>query len=317
MIWPRAKRYLLPIALGWLGVLLLGRMYLSGAFVLVPEDIDIVLLVSALSITLVAAIHQMVQISMRHLRARSIRQARRQTLAEHRRFLSRLDHVLKNPLTALQVGLKTLSLTDLSEQQGQIVKTLEIETARLSRLVTDLRKLAELETQPLTLQPVNLHDFLDDVIQAERDRFQTRGRSLKAGIDASQPVWTFDHDLLALAIHNLLDNALKYSRQGDTVRVDLSAHQELIVRVSDSGSGIPTDSLPHVWEELYRAGRSEGTMGSGIGLSLVQAIVERHDGTADIESAPEQGTTVTLRLPPMSQSENTVSRNLNATVIIW
>ena len=302
MIWRRARRYLLPITLGLLGTLLLGRVYLSGAFVLVPEDIDVVLLVSVLSVTLVAAIQQMVQISMRHLRARSIRQARRQTLAEHRRFLSRLDHELKNPLTALQVGLKTLSLTDLSEQQGQIVKTLGQETARLSRLVTDLRKLAELEAQPLNPQPVNLRDFLTDIVQIERDRFQASARTLEASIEVSQPVWTFDHDLLALAIHNLLDNALKYSRQGDAVRIALSAHQELIVRVSDSGSGIPTGALSHIWEELYRAGRGEGPPGSGIGLSLVQAIVERHEGTADIESAPGQGTTVTLRLPPVSQS---------------
>jgi two-component system OmpR family sensor kinase len=238
---------------------------------------------------------------MNHLRTRSIRQARRQTLAEHRRFLSRLDHELKNPLTALQVGVKTLALTNLDERQAQIVATLEAETSRLSRLVTDLRKLAELETQPLNLQPVNLHVFVADMLQAERERFEAARRTLTAGVSAGQDVWTFDQDLLVLAIHNLLDNALKYSRPGDAVRMDISAQQELLIRISDTGIGIPSAALAHVWEELYRAHQIEKTSGSGIGLALVKAIVERHDGTAHIESRLDQGTTVTLRLPPVSQ----------------
>src|SRR5688572_32988902 len=100
-MWLQLRRYLLPIILGLLGLLLLARIFLTNTFILVPEDIDVVLLVVLLSVAMVIAIHTLVRISMNHLRLRTIQQVRRAMLAEHRRFLSRLDHELKNPLTAL------------------------------------------------------------------------------------------------------------------------------------------------------------------------------------------------------------------------
>jgi two-component system OmpR family sensor kinase len=300
MNWLRKSRYLLPISLGVLGLLLLARVLLATTFVLVPEDFDVIVLVVLLSITMIIAIHTIVRISMNHLRLRSVRQVRRETLAEHRRFLSRLDHELKNPLTALRAGLKALALTSLDEQQRQIVETMETETLRLSGLVSDLRKLADLETEPLNLQPVSLRDFVANVLQLERERFDSGQRILTSNVDIAQDTWVVDEDLLALAAHNLLDNAYKYSRPGDNVRLEVKARQELLLRVSDSGTGISPAALPHIWEELYRGRQQEKIPGSGTGLALVKAIVERHGGEVSIESEVEQGTIVTLRLPAMS-----------------
>jgi two-component system OmpR family sensor kinase len=301
MIKLRNRRYWLPLLLGLLGILLLLRVLLADRFVLVWEDVDVVVLVIVLSAAMIAAIHTLVNISMSHLRLRSIQRLRRETLAEHRRFLSRLDHELKNPLTALRTGLKTLKMTALDEQQHQLVETLETETLRLSRLVTDLRKLADLETQPLNLQPVDLATFVTNIIEPERDRFEAEQRTLTSHIAAEQPVWVFDEDLLALAVHNLLDNALKYSRPGDTVSLTITAQQELTIQVTDTGMGIPPSALSQIWEELYRAHPEEKIPGSGIGLSLVKAIVERHEGRVSIESELGHGTTIRLHLPDLSQ----------------
>jgi two-component system OmpR family sensor kinase len=300
MKWLRNSRYLLPFALGVLGLLLLARVLLADTFVLVPEDVDVIALVVLLSVTMILAIHTIVRISMNHLRVRSVQQVRRETLAEHRRFLSRLDHELKNPLTALHAGLKSLVLTSLDEQQRQIVETMETETLRLSGLVSDLRKLAELETEPLNLQPVSLRDFVANVLQLQRERFEEGRRILTSHVEVVQDTWLVDEDLLALAVHNLLDNAYKYTRPGDDVRLEVKAQQELLLRVSDTGIGISQDALPHVWEELYRGRQREKIAGSGTGLALVKAIVERHEGEVRIESEVEQGTTVTLRLPALS-----------------
>ncbi len=297
MNWPHIRRYWLPILLGLLGVLLLLRVFLADAFVMVPEDSDIVVLVALLGMAIIAAIHTIVRISMTHLRLRSVRQVRGETLAEHRRFLSRLDHELKNPLTALRAGHKTLLLTALTEQQAQIVATMETETARLSRLVTDLRKLAELEAQPLSLQAIAVEPFINTIVTSEQERFAAGQLTLLSTVEGEQAIWLFDDDLLALAIHNLLDNAFKYSPPRRAVHLKLSAGQELIIQVVDQGIGILRDALPHIWEELYRAPQLEKIAGNGIGLALVRAIVEHHNGVIEIQSEVGQGTTVTLRLP--------------------
>jgi two-component system, OmpR family, sensor kinase len=297
----RIRRYWLVIALALLGLAVLVRVVLGNASVLVPEDVSFILLVGLLSATLIAAIYRIVYISMGHLRRRSVSEARGQTLAEHRRFLSRLDHELKNPLTVLHAGLKTLELTELDERQRQLVETLEAETSRLSRLLLDLRKLAELEAQPLNLQPVNVESFVMQIVLTERERFEAAGRTLLHHVAAAEETWVFDEDLLALAINNLLDNAFKYTRPDDSVHLQVVAQQELVIRVADTGAGIPADALPHIWEELYRAPQMEKIAGSGIGLALVQAIIERHEGRVEIDSEFGRGTTATIHLPSLSQ----------------
>jgi two-component system OmpR family sensor kinase len=298
---PKYRRYLLPIILGALGLLLLIRVLISDTLIFVPEDLDVVVLVSLLSAAMVTAIHTIVRISMRYLRLLSVQRARRETLAEHSRFLHRLDHELKNPLTTLRAGLSALSLTDLDEPQQHIIKTMETETLRLSRLVADLRKLAELEAQPLNLQPINLEAFVTNIVQIERDRFEAGRRTLTSHIDPAQTSWVADEDLLALVVHNLLDNAFKYTQPADSICLAVSVQNELTIRVTDTGIGIPPNVLPHIWEELYRAEPLEKTPGSGIGLALVKAIVERHNGSVEIESEPGQGTTISIHLPPVSQ----------------
>jgi two-component system OmpR family sensor kinase len=299
MNWLRRSRYLLPLTLGLLGVLLLARVLLANTFVLVPEDVDAIFLVLLLGIAMTIAIHTIVRISMNHLRLRTVQHVRNETLAEHRRFLSRLDHELKNPLTALRAGVKTLGLTMLDAQQQQIVEAMETETQRLSRLVSDLRKLSELETESIKLQPVVLDNFVANILQLEQERFEAGQRTLTSRVRAETERWMMDEDLVALAVHNLLDNAYKYTHPGDHVEVEVDAQHELILRVSDTGIGIPPEALPHVWEELYRVQQMSKIGGSGTGLALVKAIVERHGGAVDVVSEVGQGTTVTLRLPPV------------------
>jgi two-component system OmpR family sensor kinase len=104
--------------------------------------------------------------------------------------------------------------------------------------------------------------------------------------------------LLFLTVHNLVDNALKFTAPGDTVEVRaFEDDTTVVVEVADTGPGIPEEELPHVWEELYRGHGARGVQGSGLGLALVQAIVERHGGQIGLRSRVGQGTVFTLRLP--------------------
>jgi two-component system OmpR family sensor kinase len=107
-----------------------------------------------------------------------------------------------------------------------------------------------------------------------------------------------DWDMLFLAVYNLVGNALKFTRPGD--QIEVRAYEDgasVVIEVADTGPGIPEDELDRVWEELYRGHGARGIPGSGLGLALVRAIVERHGGSARIRSRVEQGTVVTLRLP--------------------
>ena len=147
--------------------------------------------------------------------------------------------------------------------------------------------------------------FGEQIVQLQQERFAAGGRALIYQPPPPGTVWGVDEDLLALAVANLLDNSFKYTRRGDAVRLTIAtaemAGRELLVEVADDGIGISPQARPHVFEELYRAEAVQEIPGSGLGLALVKAIVERHDGEVTIDGAPGEGTTVTLRLPPLSQ----------------
>jgi two-component system OmpR family sensor kinase len=107
--------------------------------------------------------------------------------------------------------------------------------------------------------------------------------------------------LLLLALHNLIDNALKFTRPGDTIEVRASEDgSAVVIEVADTGPGIPEAELPHVWEELYRGERARGVPGSGLGLALVRAIIDQHRGRIVMRSLVNQGTVITLWLPVAS-----------------
>jgi len=234
-------------------------------------------------------------------RQRDVVQVQEQAADERRRFLRRLDHELKNPLTAIRAGLANLAWVSSKEAQGEALSSVEAQALRLSRLAADLRKLAELEIRPLERTSVNMADLLQEVLEIAQERPEGAERRLR--LTVPQAPWPLpdingDQDLLFLAVHNLVDNALKFTAPGDTV--EIRAFEDgatVVIEVADTGPGIPEEEVPHVWEELYRGQGARGVQGSGLGLALVQAIAERHGGQTGLRSRAGQGTMFTLRLP--------------------
>jgi len=232
---------------------------------------------------------------------RVLTEARQAQAEAHRRFLRRLDHELKNPLTAIRVGLANLAGTPPGEARTRTLAGVEAQVSRLSKLATDLRKLADLETQPLERAAVDLNELLSEVVTLARERPDGEGREIALALPQAPwplPTVAGDRDILFLAVHNLLDNALKFTRPGNTIEVRAVEDGRVVtVEVADTGPGIPEDELPHVFEELYRGRGARGTEGSGLGLALVRAIVERHGGTVTVRSREGEGTVFTLHLP--------------------
>jgi two-component system OmpR family sensor kinase len=232
---------------------------------------------------------------------RTRRQAESIAAEERRRFLRRLDHELKNPLTAIRAGLANLAGSPQGEARRLALESIESQALRLSRLSSDLRKLAELEERLVEHSLVDIPDLLRQSFSMAQEQPGASDRHLNLSIpQAPWPLPTVrgDPDLLLLAIHNLVENALKFSHPGDTLELRaFEDGQEIVIEVADTGPGIPEQEQPHVWEELYRGEAGRGIPGSGLGLALVRLIAERHHGRVLLRSRLGQGTVFTLRLP--------------------
>lgn len=293
---------LLSFLLGMAGIILLFLISLPDTSLSLPDSTSIISLIVILILLIFVAVSLITREVLRRVWQNGFDAMRVKALEEHQRFLNRLDHELKNPLTALRAGLASLALTLKDEQQRQIVQTLADEGQRLSQLVTDLRKLAELDAVTLDLQPISVDDLCRHFSALIEERCAGVNRQLHIGCpperDEHPLIVIADTDLLLLAVHNLLDNAIKYTRFGDEISFSVVTEQEkLLISVRDTGIGIPVSEQDLVWEELYRGKNAAGIRGSGIGLALVKMIIEHHNGFVSLQSRLGYGTLVTLSLP--------------------
>lgn len=291
----------LSLGLGLGGLALLLRLAADDPDQMISTNLGYIAALAGLSAAIIVAILLLLRELLRRVWLSGVEQVRSQALAEHHRFLRRLDHELKNPLTALRAGIGSLDLIAQDTHQKAIIKTLAEDTQRLSRLVTDLRKIAEIDTTALDIQTIEIAFFCAQVNELMREHplYAERACSVDcAGVRDGEQIVIGDPDLLLLAFHNLLDNAFKYTRPGDAIRVRFT-HKDLdcIIDIEDTGIGIEADDLAHIWEDLYRGSNAGAIPGNGIGLSLVRAIIERHFGSLMAESQPGRGTTITIRLP--------------------
>jgi two-component system OmpR family sensor kinase len=214
-----------------------------------------------------------------------------------RQFIQRLDHELKNPLTAINVQLDNLGDALGGNPVG--IADLRAQVDRLALLTRGLRRLADLETRPLEPERVDLEELLGEVV----DLLQAPDR---VELDVQQRPWApppvhGDRELLLLAFRNLVENALNYSSGMVEVRAR-QAGDRLQVEVIDTGRGIPEADLPHVREELFRASNVHDVAGSGLGLAMADRIISRHGGQLDLRSRPGLGTIATVELahaPPL------------------
>lgn len=211
---------------------------------------------------------------------------------ERRRFIQRLDHELKNPLTALQIQLDNVQAAG----NAPSVAEARIQADRLGQLTRGLRRLADLESRPLEAESVELDELLAEV-QELVDQPE------RVVVEVQRSPWAIpparlDRELVLMALRNLIDNALKYSTSSD--RVQVRAREEggaWVIDVVDNGRGIAADDLPHVAEELYRGANVRDVAGSGLGLAMAQRIAARHNGALTVRSRPGQGTIASMRLP--------------------
>jgi signal transduction histidine kinase len=168
--------------------------------------------------------------------------------------------------------------------------------------VENLLLLSRLEVPDFSLDTslVNLEAIVEDAILQLSELAEARNISLSLETDTRLPRIVADRARLKQVFINLLDNAIKYNREGGSVTVRLRTEDEcLIAQIQDTGEGIPTQDLAHIFEKMYRVERRRGRLveGSGLGLSIVRRIVEQHGGSISVESRPDEGATFTMILP--------------------
>jgi len=287
----------IPVILGLIAALIILLTDIPNPVLYVQADLWILVLGVGVGLSILSA---MIIAVLDHIEKNRI-DATIQFAEDRRRFLRRLDHELKNPLTAILAGLANLSIAETSKDRSASLNSVQTQVGRLRRLVAELRKLSELETRPLDLGPIDMTDLLEDSFVLAKDHPEAGERVLSISIPRAPwplPLINGDRDLLILAIHNLLDNAIKFSHPGDTIEMRaFEDSNQVIIEVADTGPGIPKEDVAHVWEELYRGAGARGIQGSGLGLALVRAIVSRHEGDIDLRSRPGEGTVFMLRLP--------------------
>ena len=273
----------------------LAPVVISTAVPLVVAEIGIVVLLLALAVTVIRR-----RLRLAVQRGRS--QAREEAWSRHQQFLRRLDHELKNPLTAVRAAVADLPQAPPHELQAR-VDVVDAQARRMGRLVTDLRKLADLETAALSLEDVDIAETVHDAAQAVGEEGAARGGGPRIRLDLPQVPWPLSHvrgdgDLLYSAVYNVISNASKYTLPGGAVEVRGREESGTVtIEVADTGIGVPQADLPAVWSELARAGNARGLPGSGLGLALVSTIVRRHGGSVRMASREGVGTRVWLSLP--------------------
>jgi two-component system sensor histidine kinase SenX3 len=226
--------------------------------------------------------------------------------AVRRDFVANVNHELRTPVGALGVLAEALDGERDPATIDRLARRVAAEVERAWALIEDLLDFSRVEAQE---QPCHEPVGLGDVVEAAGTRVSARAEAKGVRLDlseASSPgTVDGDRDQLVTAVANLLDNAVKYSDPGTTVRVRLVDDGESVAAiVVDEGIGIPARDLDRVFERFYRvdAARQRQTGGTGLGLAIVRHVATNHGGTVSVESREGEGSTFTLRLPRREDS---------------
>jgi signal transduction histidine kinase len=229
-------------------------------------------------------------------------QERIQTLiSELQGVTNNVAHDLRSPVTRMR-GLAETTLTgpQALEEYRDLASAVIEESDRLVGMINTMLEIAETDAgiRPLSGETVDLTEIIRDVSDLYASLAEDQNILFSSNLPAGALIVTGDRSRLQRAFANLLDNAFKFTPRGG--RIGISLFQEdgqALVSIEDSGPGISAESLPHIYERFFRGEQSRTTAGSGLGLSLVKAIVKVHGGQIAVNSSPDQGAKFTVSLP--------------------
>jgi two-component system NtrC family sensor kinase len=215
-------------------------------------------------------------------------------------FVSTVSHDLRSPLTTI------LGYVDLIEragpvtaQQKEFIARIQSSVGSITTLIADLLDLGKIESGiDSRKEPVRINGVAVSALESVRARSEAKQIQLKVSLQEDIPPLHGNPTRLRQMISNLLDNAVKYTPEKGTVSLSCQMEEgQILLRVSDTGIGIPPSEVPQIFNKFYRATNVQNTVGTGLGLSIVKSIVDIHNGRVWVDSLPGKGTTFTIVLP--------------------
>jgi signal transduction histidine kinase len=219
-------------------------------------------------------------------------------------FVSNVSHELKTPISLIRLAVETLEMGRFAtvQERDKFIRLISRETTRLNQLVDNILDFARLEAgqRVFKFTDVDLGEVVRETLDSYRLRLEDQGFSLALEVPEDLPLIRGEPAAIAQCLLNLLDNAIKYSRQRKEIHVSVAARPgEVAVSVRDRGLGIPERDQRRVFEKFVRleTGLVHDVKGAGLGLSLVDQIVRAHGGRVELASTPGEGSTFTLVFP--------------------
>jgi signal transduction histidine kinase len=240
----------------------------------------------------------------------------RSSQASQRNFVANVSHELKTPLTSIQGFAQAIldGTAGSPAEQKQAAEVIYSESSRMHRMVLNLLDLARLDagTADLKMSSFDMRVLLDSIVEKFSLQAQKAGVGLQVEASADLPTIVADGDRLAQVFTNLVDNAIRYTPAGGRITLQARSTQtDMEIRVSDTGSGIPADAIPHIFERFYQVDLSRPggeRHGAGLGLAIVHEIVAAHNGKITVRSQEGLGATFSVHLPLVQRAATTLLR---------
>jgi len=217
-------------------------------------------------------------------------------------LISNISHDLRTPIASIQGYAETLMLKKdniAPEEHEKYLGVIYKNCESLQDLVTNLFELSKLESDHVVLnrEPFSIGELVHDLAAKYRLLSQKKGVSINTIVSKDTPVVDADVNLIDRVLQNLIDNAIRFCKEGDAINIEVKSPEkgEVDVTISDTGAGIPQDHIPHIFERYFR--KDERGTSSGLGLAIVKRIIDLHESTIQVKSTVGRGTSFNFALP--------------------
>jgi signal transduction histidine kinase len=215
-----------------------------------------------------------------------------------REFVSNVSHEIRTPITSIKGFARLINENaEINENVREYSNTIIQESERLIDLSSNLLRLSELDSQIIHEQTeFSLDEQIRQVILSLETLWEVK--KIEFDLELIEIAYTGDEDLLRQVWLNLIQNAINFSHDGGTIKIELNkTNGKVCVKITDYGFGIPEEDVPRVFDRFYKGDTSQKSKGNGLGLSIVQKIVQTAGGTISVKSKSGKGTAVTVKLP--------------------